>query len=88
MTPLVPPTIHSNGTSKEELVQQRIDVMEALTDLKEAMKAATPNARDYYPQGGSAALQAREAWVERMKMIEQLRDEVEMEAMKLTLEGL
>jgi len=85
MTPLIAPTVHMNGTSKEELVQQRIEVVEAARLLYQAMQKAMPNGRDYYPQGDGVGAKAQAAWVERMAMIEQLSDELLTEAMKITL---
>lgn len=87
MTPLVTPTVHLNGTSAQELVQQRIDVIEAAQALQEAMKRAMPNDRDYYPQGEDAGLQARRAWIERMDPIIKLVDELQMDAMKIALQA-
>jgi len=88
MTPLVTPTVHSNGTSKEELVRQHLAVMEAATDLLKALEAGTPHGRDYYPQGGNAHSNASKAWTERQVMVQQLYNAIEMQAMKITLEGL
>lgn len=88
MTRLVPPTIHSNGTSKKELVELRVAVTEAAQALLDAMKLAAPNARDYYPQGHEALSLARAAWLERMEAVERLQDEVQRDAMKIALEGL
>lgn len=88
MTRLVTPTVHLNGTSKEELVQGRIAVIEAAQALRDALQRAAPNARDYYPQGDDAYKLARAAWTERQLMIDKLIDDVQMDAMKITLEGL
>jgi len=85
MTPLVTPTVHSNGTSKEELVRQHLAVMEAATDLLKALGAGTPHGRDY-PRGGHR--EAHDAWWERVVAVERLRSDIEMQAMKITLEGL
>lgn len=84
MTPLVTPTIHNNGTSAQELVEQRIAVMEAARELLRAMQAATPHGRDY-PQGNHGP--AHDAWWDRMMQVESLISELEMDAMKITLEA-
>jgi len=85
MTPLLPPSIHLNGTSKQEMVEGLVAVSDAAFALLEAMKRAAPNARDYYPQGPDAYGLARTAWNERALQIEKLRDEVVELAMKVTL---
>ena len=88
MTPLVTPSIHLNGTSKRELVEQRLAVMDAARALLEAMKGAAPNGRDYYPQAEGAFLKAATAWNERREMVLRLLSDVELQAMEITLDGL
>lgn len=85
MTPLIMPTVHSNGTSKEELVRQHLDIMKAASDLLKALEAGTPHGRDY-PRGNHG--RAHDAWWERVEVVERLRADIEMQAMKITLEGL
>ncbi len=48
------PTIHLNGTGKDALLDQATDACDALESALEAMSAAAPNGRDYYPQGPAA----------------------------------
>ena len=52
------PTIHSNGTAAEALVENYQDVMHCLRDLQKAMAKASPHGRDYYPQGDAALTSA------------------------------
>ena len=85
MTPLITPTVHINGTSKQELVRQLTDAAEAARVLQNALRDASPNARDYYTQGGNTINAAIEAWVERRTMIDDLVDELLEHAMKITL---
>lgn len=85
MSPLIPPTIHSNGTSKQELLKQLLAVADAARVLQTALREAMPNARDYYPQGDGVATQAREAWAERMMAVNALCDEVMEQALRVTL---
>lgn len=85
MNRLITPTVHLNGTSKEELVELRLAAVEACRALHEAMQKAMPNDRDYYPQGEGAGKQAREAWAERLQLIELISDELLEDAMKITL---
>jgi hypothetical protein len=85
MTPLVQPTLNINSTSARELVEQRVAVMDAARELLKAMQAAAPHARDYPCIETSMLSEA--AWVERMKFVEQLLNDVEMDAMLITLAG-
>ena len=48
------PTVHRNGTSREELLRQVQDAGQAVFQARDALAKASPNARDYYPQGMSA----------------------------------
>jgi len=53
------PSVHLNGTSGDELLEQ---VTEASTAVRAAIRAldrAAPNARDYYVQGDDAFERAR-----------------------------
>lgn len=58
---LLPPTLHLNGTSFDELESQWLEVGRAANALREALRAASPNARDYYPQEPGAFEVARAA---------------------------
>lgn len=46
--PLAIPTVHLNGTSRTELLNQLIDAARALKKGQEALAQAAPNGRDYY----------------------------------------
>lgn len=66
MMPLLPPTIHLNGTSKDELLNQLEAVVSALDAALAAINAAAPNGRDFYPQGPEALTKAQAAFDERV----------------------
>jgi hypothetical protein len=70
------PTIHLNGTSAQELLDQNRAVLDAIHQLQEALSAATPNARDYYPQGAGAYTIARNEHITRQQAIQQMEDEI------------
>lgn len=40
--------INMNGTSSEELINQRMLVLEEVAELENALRKATPHARDYF----------------------------------------
>jgi queuine/archaeosine tRNA-ribosyltransferase len=52
------PTIHSNGTSRAELMAQLEAAHSALDVAIGALEQACPNGRDYYPQGAAAIQEA------------------------------
>jgi hypothetical protein len=52
------PTVHMNGTNKDELIDQLCTAGSAIQNAMKAMEAACPNGRDYYPQGDSAIQEA------------------------------
>lgn len=47
----VPPIVHMNGTAREDLLDQRFALIDAITAAGDALAKAAPNARDYYPKG-------------------------------------
>ena len=51
---LTVPTVHLNGTSREELLRQVQDAGQAVWQALDALAKASPNSRDYYPQGVAA----------------------------------
>lgn len=52
------PTVHINGTSKQELIRQWEDVLSNLQQSLKALKDAVPHGRDYYPQGPNVIFEA------------------------------
>ncbi len=56
---LTVPTVHLNGTSREELLRQVQDAGHAVFQARDVLAKASPNARDYYPQGERAYPAAR-----------------------------
>jgi len=63
------PTVHLNGTSKQELLDQVCNAIGALRDAGIALAKACPNARDYYVQVGNPINQAQEQHFDRMKKL-------------------
>jgi len=86
MSKLLTPTIHLNGTTGRHLLDQQLQVMRALQDVLTAMRNACPNSRDFYPQSEGVALQAREAYNERFRLISGLH--AEYEALALEIQNL
>ena len=65
------PTIHINGTGAETLRAEYQALSEALAVAEARLLAATPNGRDFYPQGRDAYYSAR---FERSEMLAKLRE--------------
>jgi hypothetical protein len=83
MTPLVQPQININGTKREQLVEQQLEVLHAFRRLEEAMAAANPNGRDYQLRPAEFKA-ASEAWAERRKIIRDLHKELSEHAIKIS----
>jgi len=73
---LAVPTIHLNGTSRQELLDQLSDAVLALERAIGKLQLAHPNARDYYPQGNEAFNVARDQHFDRIERICKVRDEL------------
>lgn len=85
MLPLIEPRVNLNGTSRTELVQQYLDVAQALYVVIQKMGTATPHGRDYqtFEDGAIRTVTARAAWSERRGMLETLRREIEAMAVSI-----
>ena len=67
------PTVHLNGTSRDELARMNLEALDAVRKAIGALHAAAPNGRDYYPQGPRAWEAAR---LEHEKLSHKLADVV------------
>ena len=74
--PLIPPVININGTAGVDLVHQHSKLIEAFNILQQAFADAAPHGRDYQTKPGLYG-EAREAWVQRMKLVALMRTEIE-----------
>jgi hypothetical protein len=74
---LILPTIHINGTSKEQLYEDLCNALYAVSAAREAVQAAAPNGRDYYTQSGNALQQALAQHAERLRALQTVYDELE-----------
>lgn len=74
------PTVNLNGTSRESLIEQQTDVLNALYEVQEALRHAVPNGRDFVPQGSPAAREALSAALRehysRVQRIREISEEV------------
>ena len=86
MTDVVTPIVHLNGTSKQELIDQRLAVLDALRKAGEALRNAAPNARDYYPEPGRLT-RAEAQHRRRLETLKLLVKQVEAEVTLIDREG-
>jgi hypothetical protein len=47
------PTVHMNGTSRQDLVAGYVQAINKVEEAITALRQAAPNGRDYYPVPGS-----------------------------------
>lgn len=71
------PTVHLNGTSQRELLDQIQTAHAAVNDAMIALTKATPNGRDYYPQGPEAIRKAIIDHSERLAKLATVSGELE-----------
>ena len=64
------PTVHLNGTSKQELLNQNAIAIADIEAARESLQAAAPNGRDYYPQGPTALKQATAEHLDRVRRLD------------------
>ena len=74
--PLAIPTMHMNGTSRQELIDQLCTAGEALRLAIDALQSACPNGRDYYPQGRDATQEALRQHANRLHNLTAVRAEL------------
>jgi hypothetical protein len=70
------PTIHLNGTSRESLVSDLRNALQALEAAEKALQHIHPNGRDYYPQGPGAITEAMEQHMARVGKLYEVRREL------------
>lgn len=74
---MIVPTVHLNGTSKDELLRQVRDAVKALKPAIDALIEAGPNGRDYYLAGPDALREAQNEHHLRLSRLRSVREELE-----------
>jgi hypothetical protein len=74
---LLIPTVHRNGTSGKELLDQILEARAALRVAIKALQNACPNGRDYYVQGDRTIHQALEQHSDRLSKIQSVYSDLE-----------
>jgi hypothetical protein len=73
---MMSPTIHLNGTSRQELLDGYVVTLSAVCDAIIALGKTYPNGRDYYVQGPDATHNAMEEHRARLQRLISVRDEL------------
>jgi hypothetical protein len=76
-TTLARPTVHLNGTSRDDLLEQIALAVHSLHEAGRKLAATCPNGRDYYPQGVSAIGRALDQHEARMRKLREIIAELE-----------
>lgn len=74
---MMKPTIHMNGTSRDELHAAYMDAINAVYVAQERLNKTNPSGRDYYPQGPDAIVTAMREHSVRANCLEAIRRELE-----------
>ena len=77
MTDIITPTVHLNGTSRQDLLDGYCEAIHALHQAGRKLAAAYPNGRDYYVQGGDAIHTAMRQHEARMTKLKEIVSELE-----------
>jgi hypothetical protein len=71
------PTVHLNGTSRGELIEQLRNALTAVHDAERALELACPHGRDYYVQPGDAIGEAMRQHAARLGKLSDVERELE-----------
>ena len=75
-SPLLMPTVHINGTSREALAEGYIEQIDAIREALRVLAENAPNPRDYYPQGREAFKNANDQQQSRLASLTAIYDEL------------
>ena len=70
------PTIHLNGTSRNDLYEAYYAAFRAVDEAVQVLHKSGPNGRDYYLQGASAINTAVQEHRSRIERLEAVREEL------------
>lgn len=75
---MIVPSIHLNGTSRDDLVRQCVQATTALQTALQKLEMATPHPRDYYVQNDpNAGKTARAEHRRRCELVKSVLDEMQ-----------
>jgi hypothetical protein len=88
MSNLAIPTVHMNGTSKAELVEQLREAARAIRTAKDALAMSAPHGRDYYTQSDPSAIgKATREYAARQLKLAEVYSELEEIAIAVQNQG-
>ena len=70
------PTVHMNGTSRDNLVNPLREAYKALRIALDKLAETAPNGRDYYPQGPDAINRAMDEYRSRQERLQSVQKEL------------
>ena len=79
-TAIQSPHVHSNGTSKDYLLDRLCEASQALDKAFEALRLTVPNGRDYYPLGPDAMATAQAQHESRTRRLDAIKSEIDQMA--------
>ena len=79
---MIRPILNINGTSAEELIQTRRNVIEALDTAMKALQEMTPNGRDY-PGQQDCCRADRKLHYSRFAQLDAMRNQIMDEALEI-----
>ena len=80
---MILPTVHLNGTAKDDLVGTLVEASTRLNDAYAAIRLTAPHGRDYYPQGPDALHTATQQHMKRLATLDSLIAEVDETALQI-----
>jgi hypothetical protein len=73
---MMKPSIHLNGSSRDDLFDGYMTALEAMQTAIYAVIQTAPHGRDYYPQGDDALRQAMAEHRDRLRRLGTVADEL------------
>jgi hypothetical protein len=74
---MIMPSVHFNGTSREQLLETYERAVKAVHTAHQALVSAYPNGRDYYPQGAIVIYTAVDEHLHRVELLKSVKHELE-----------
>ena len=77
---MIRPIVNINGTSRTDLIDPRLKAYRLIEDAVKALREVTPNGRDY-PGDNDRCIEQREYHYSRLRVLNNIADELMLEAM-------
>lgn len=74
------PTVHMNGTNRDDLLEALQQAMQTLREARTKLALIAPNGRDFYVQGPDALSKALDEHCARMQKLLDVLRELEQQA--------